>query len=165
MSATDWGTTFETFAGAELDLEDVSGEGDRLSLIDGIAAERIDPSAVVGEATRPEFLEAPEIPAGSRIGIKVCRHRIAAGRSTRRGRWYIPESELERVDAVALGVYTKASGPLRAAFAILPTSRLRDVLGSWSDSSHESYQRVTRPSWALVFVPPVVDQAAADGPA
>lgn len=158
MSATDWGTTFETFAGGALGLEDVSHDGGDMRLADGLATSEIDPSMIYGEATRERYRHVPKVSEGSRVGIKVCRYRISAGDSTRRGRWFLPAEELARVEAVVFGIYTEDLGVVPESFAVLPTSRVEAAVGAWSDSAHESYTSVTRPSWALVFDPAVVDR-------
>ena len=158
-----WGREFETYLAARVDLDDVAHNGGDDHLVDGRTTRRLVPH-YSGVALRDEFrwpslreVVAPE----TDVAVKVCRHRIRDGGTTRRGRWILYSDELlgdEAADAVALGVYHEDLGVLDDAVTVLPTEVVLDeVVGEWSDSPHPGYEAVSRPSWASVFDPSVVD--------
>lgn len=161
MSSTDWGTTFETFAGDRAGLRDVSQEGGVNGLVDGVTSREVVPSVVAGSALRDEYRTDAPIPEGARVGAKVCRLRISAGKraGTRRGRYFVPRSELERTDALALGVYTTSGGVIPEAFAMVPTPEISSRVGAWTDSTHPKYDEITRPPWGLIFDPDRLEAA------
>lgn len=157
MSASDWGLTFETHSGDRWDLDDVAHNGGSDRLVDGYTTRRVAPRTT-GPALRPELHYEPDIPAGAKVGCKVCRRQIRDGSTTRRGRWYVSREELAVVDAVALGVYHEDGGIIGSATALLPVASFERLLGDWSDAAHPDFEQVTRPSWATVFDPEVVDR-------
>jgi len=156
VSASDWGLTFETHAGTRWDLDDVAQQGGPDHLIDGYTTRCVAPRTT-GAALRGELYYAPVVPRGAAVSCKVCRRQIRDGTTTRRGRWYVAREELDVVDAVAFGVYHEQGGIIAEATTILPVETVASVLGEWSEAAHPDYDEVTRPSWARVFDPGVVD--------
>ena len=154
------GRGFETYLGERVDLDDVAPNGGDDCLVDGYATRRLDPYWS-GRALRDEFVYADEVPPGASVSAKVCRVRIADSGSTRRGRWMFFREEFvgpDSCDAVALGVYDEDEEIIDDAVTVLPVEEVLDVVDTWTDSPHERFEAVSRPSWASIFDPEVVDR-------
>jgi hypothetical protein len=152
VSATDWGLTFETHIADRAYLKDVAHDGGADQLVD--ARSTADSQPVTAAATRQAFARPVALPDGARVGVKVTRYRISDAASSRRGRYYLPRAELDRVDAFAFGVYHPDHGILEDAIATVGADVVAtDLVTSWTDSPHRDYDLVTRPPWSRVFNP------------
>lgn len=154
------GREFETYLASRIELNDVAKNGGDDHLVDGYLTRRVVPYWS-GRALREEFIRSPNVSPEASVSVKVCRFRISEGSTTRRGRWMLYREEFEgsdSCDAVALGVYCPEEGIIDDAVTVLPSDVVLDrVVDSWTDSTHERYSEVSRPSWASVFDPEVVD--------
>lgn len=128
IANTDWGTTFETAACSELDLEDVADQGGEYRHVDAVSS------------------------TGELWSFKVARRRIADGDSSRRGRYWIPIEEIETCEQYAFGVYDD-DGVLPGVITTLPAAAVRDRLPQFVESPRRDTELVSRPAWSR-FVNP-----------
>lgn len=128
IANTDWGTTFESAACQVLGLEDVAAQGDEFRHVDAVAAD------------------------GTRWSFKVARVRISDGKSLRRGRYWIPRTEVESCDQYAFGVYDD-DGVIEGLITTLSAEAVRARLPSWVDSPRHDVELVSRPAWSRFISP------------
>lgn len=157
----DVGLTFETHACERIDAEHVATDGGPHKAVDAVSTRAVRAMSL-DTAIHTKLYYADGIRGGDRIACKVASYRIKDGDTTRRGRYWIPRGELERVDAYALGVHDDAA-IIEDAFTILPAAEIEALIGSWVDSPRDDTEQVTRLSWARVFDPAEVHVEVADG--
>jgi len=133
IANTDWGTTFESAACDHLGLEDVADQGGEHRHVDAIAAD------------------------GSRWSFKVARIRIDDGNSSRRGRYWIPQVELETCEQYAFGVYDD-SGVVDGVISTLPAAVVAERCSAFVESPRHDVEFVTRPAWSRFINPSSVPE-------
>lgn len=133
VANTDWGTTFETAACSELDLEDVADQGGEYCHVDAVSS------------------------TGELWSFKIARLRISDGNSSRRGRYWIPIEEVETCDQYAFGVYDN-DGVVDGVITTLPAVVVNERCSAFVESPRRDTHLVTRPAWSRFINPSVVPE-------
>lgn len=152
-SNSDYGLTFETHVCDRVDAEHVAHDGGEHESVDAVATRSVRARSL-GPAIQNALYYADSLTTGDTIACKVARYRIGSSSNTRRGRYWIPKQELERVDGYALGVYHTQHGVINDAVTVLPADDVETIVGgSWVDSPRTDIEYVARPPWSRVFDP------------
>lgn len=149
----DYGLTFETHLCETIDATHVAHDGDGHENTDAVATRAVRARSL-GPAVQNALYYADTVTNGDTIACKAARYRISDGSGSRRGRYWIPQCELEAVDAYAFGVYHQKSGVITDAVTVLPTSDVAKLIGDgWVESPRRDIEYVARPPWSRVFDP------------
>lgn len=155
MSAanSDYGLTFETHLCEAIDADHVAHDGDEHESVDAVATRAVRARSL-GPAVQAALYYADKLSTGDQLACKVARYRVSDGKSTRRGRYWVPRCELDAVDGYAFGVYHEEHGIIDDAVTVLPVDDVAELIGEgWVDSPRSDVEEVARPPWSRVFDP------------
>lgn len=133
-SNSEWGASFESVACVQLGALDVSDQGEEHRHVDAFDRQ-----------------------TETRFGIKIARFRVSDGDSTRRGRYWIPRAEVQRVDKMVFGVYDD-DGVIPHVHRILDVDDVIPQLPQWVDCPRDDVEKVSRPSWSTFVSPARVQE-------